>query len=183
MSDEQPPRAIVLASRASVLAKIQTNLVLDALRSHFPSRTFETSFMKTQGDKNQHDPLYLLGGKALFTQELETALLKGEADLLVHSLKDVPTTLPDGCEVRPILERQDPADALVVKAGLEYKSLDEMPEGSVVGTGSFRRVAQLKRLYPKLVFKDIVSRLHSLTIVADTKASIAARQHVSVISY
>ena len=76
--------------------------------------------------------------------------------MLVHSLKDVPTSLPHGCEIGAILERENPIDSLVVKQGLPYKSLDELPERSVVGTSSIRRVAQLRRNYPKLQFADVV---------------------------
>ena len=83
---------------------------------------------------------------------------KARVDMLVHSCKDVPTTLPDGCTIGAILEREDPVDSLVVKQSLrdKYKSLDDLPSGSVVGTSSIRRVAQLRRLYPGLVFNDVV---------------------------
>jgi hydroxymethylbilane synthase len=155
-------RRIVLASRASQLAQIQTNIVLDALKSAFPDRAFGTSFMSTQGDKNQSQALYLLGGKSLWTKELEVALLEGEVDLLVHSLKDVPTTLPEGCALGAILEREHGEDCLVVKRGYTVvdgktvHTLDDLPTGAVIGTSSVRRVAQLKRKYPGLVFKDVV---------------------------
>ena len=81
--------------------------------------------------------------------------------MLVHSFKDVPTVLPDGCEIAGVLEREDPLDSLIVRKGAPegWKSLDDLPEGSVVGTSSVRRVAQLKRKYPGLVFKDVVSKL------------------------
>ena len=159
MSAEQ--RRIVLASRASQLAQIQTNIVLDALKSAFPDRAFGTSFMSTQGDKNQSQALHLLGGKSLWTKELEVALLEGEVDLLVHSLKDVPTTLPEGCALGAILEREHGEDSLVVKKGYTVDgktvhTLDDLPAGAVIGTSSVRRVAQLKRRYPGLVFKDVV---------------------------
>lgn len=153
------PRTFIIASRASQLAKIQTYIVRDALEAAHPSEAFGLSFMTTGGDKNQAQALYLLGGKALWTEELEDALLKGEVDIIVHSLKDVPTTLPDRCEIGAILEREDPRDSLVVKAGLNYKTLDDLPEGSIVGTSSVRRVAQLKRAFPKLAFADVVSTL------------------------
>jgi hydroxymethylbilane synthase len=149
-------RAFVLASRASKLAQIQTNIVRDGLEAAFPSLSFGTSFMTTEGDKNQSQALYLLGGKALWTKELEVALKENVVDMLVHSLKDVPTTLPEGCEIGAILEREDPVDSLVVKQGLLYKSLEEFPEGSVVGTSSVRRVAQLRKSFPGLVFLDVV---------------------------
>ena len=150
-------RKFVLASRASQLAKIQTYMVQDALKAAFPVTQLETSFMTTGGDHNQSQALYLLGGKSLWTKELEVALKEGVVDMLVHSYKDVPTVLPEGCEIAGVLEREDPADSLVVKKGLSYKTLEELPEGSVVGTSSVRRVAQLKRVFPKLVFKDAVS--------------------------
>jgi len=88
-------------------------------------------------------------------------LLDGSIDLIVHSLKDVPTTLPEGCAIGAILEREDPRDALVVKEGLEYKTLEELPDGSIVGTSSVRRVAQLKRLFPKLEFSDVRGNLNT----------------------
>ncbi|KAH9005935.1 hypothetical protein EDB86DRAFT_2877210 [Lactarius hatsudake] len=152
MSAEQ--RRIVLASRSSQLAQIQTNIVLDTLKSAFPDRAFGTAFMSTQGDKNQSQALYLLGGKSLWTKELEVALLEGEVDMLVHSLKD-------GCALGAILEREHGEDSLVVKKGYTnggktVHTLDDLPVGAVVGTSSVRRVAQLKRLYPGLVFQDVV---------------------------
>jgi hydroxymethylbilane synthase len=146
----------ILASRASQLAQIQTNAVLASLARAHPALAFRTAFMATEGDKNQSQALYLLGGKALWTKELEHALLSGEVDMLVHCLKDMPTALPAGCAIGAILEREDPVDSLVVKAGLPYKGLKELPEGSVVGTSSVRRVAQLRRSFPHLTFLDIV---------------------------
>ena len=93
----------------------------------------------------------------MWTKELEVALIEGAVDMLVHSYKDVPTVLPDGCEIAGVMERENPLDSLVVKKDLPYKSLEELPDGSVVGTSSVRRVAQLKRNFPKLAFKDVVS--------------------------
>lgn len=151
------PRKFVLASRASQLAQIQTNIVRDGLTTLHPDTTFETSFMTTGGDHNQSQAIYLLGGKEMWTKELEVALREGAVDMLVHSFKDVPTTLPPGCEIAGVLERENPVDCLVVRQDLSYKTLEELPDGSVVGTSSVRRVAQLKRRFPKLVFKDIVS--------------------------
>jgi hydroxymethylbilane synthase len=159
------PRTFTLASRASQLAQIQTNIVVAELESHFPSATeasprFATSFMSTAGDRNQSQALYLLGGKALWTKDLEVALKEGSVDMLVHSFKDVPTVLPDGCVIGAILEREDPVDSLVVKAGKDWKSLEDLPVGSVVGTSSVRRVAQLRRNFPELKFLDVVCDSH-----------------------
>ncbi|KAJ7293902.1 porphobilinogen deaminase, dipyromethane cofactor binding domain-containing protein [Mycena rebaudengoi] len=163
---EPAPRTFTLASRASQLAQIQTNIVLADLESLFPpsvesSPRFATSFRSTEGDRNQSQALYLLGGKALWTQDLEVALMDGSVDMLVHSLKDVPTTLPEGCVIGAILERENPVDSLVVKAGLPYKSLEEFPAGSVVGTSSVRRVAQLRRNFPELKFLDVRGNLNT----------------------
>ncbi|KAG6852389.1 hypothetical protein C0991_012493 [Blastosporella zonata] len=164
-------RNFVLASRASQLAQIQTNMVLDALQELYPPPTagdqdyrgprFSTSFMATGGDKNQSQALYLLGGKALWTKELEVVLKEREVDMVIHSLKDVPTTLPEGCSIGAILKREDPVDSLVVKSGKSWKSLEDLPEGSVVGTSSVRRVAQLKRNYPALKFLDVRGNLNT----------------------
>ncbi|KAG5353857.1 Porphobilinogen deaminase [Termitomyces sp. T112] len=176
MTSAQPPvtvsssRNFVLASRASQLAQIQTNIVLASLQDlHPPSDgsfdrqgpTFSTSFMSTSGDKNQSQALYLIGGKALWTKELEIALKERGVDMVIHSLKDVPTTLPEGCSIGAILKREDPVDSLVVKSGKPWKSLEELPEGSVVGTSSVRRVAQLKRNFPSLKFLDARGNLNT----------------------
>jgi hydroxymethylbilane synthase len=169
-TDTSSARTFVLASRASQLAQIQTNIVLGTLQALHPSTDddpstpkFSTSFMSTAGDKNQSQALYLLGGKALWTKELEVALKEDKVDMLVHSLKDVPTTLPDGCVIGAILQREDPVDSLVVKKGVEWKTLDDLPVGSVVGTSSVRRVAQLKRRYPGLKFLDVVSSFGAIS--------------------
>ncbi|KAJ7603659.1 porphobilinogen deaminase, dipyromethane cofactor binding domain-containing protein, partial [Roridomyces roridus] len=147
-------RTFTLASRASALAQVQTNGVAETLRALFPEATFTTSFMTSVADRNPDATLASLGtakeGKALWTSDLEAALVGGQADLLVHCLKDVPTTLPEGCEIAAVLERADPVDSFVVKSGEKWMSLDELPEGSVVGTGSVRRGAQLRRGWPKL---------------------------------
>ncbi|KAK1217029.1 porphobilinogen deaminase, partial [Marasmius sp. AFHP31] len=115
MATKSSPRTFVLASRASQLAQIQTNIVLEKLQALYPDAAndpsapkFTTSFMATGGDKNQSQALYLIGGKALWTKELEVALMDREVDMLVHSFKDVPTVLPDGCSIAGVLEREDP---------------------------------------------------------------------------
>lgn len=140
------------------MAQAQTFQVQATLRTLDPSPSapkFETSFMSTAGDKNQVQALYFLGGKELWTGDLEVALKEGAADMLVHSLKDVPTVLPEGFVLGAITERDEPVDCLAVKAGAPWKSLDELPEGSVIGTSSVRRVAQLKRHLPHLKFQDV----------------------------
>jgi hydroxymethylbilane synthase len=149
-------KPLVIGSRASKLAQIQAQIVEDALRALHPEQSFQVQYMTTEGDKNQSQALYLLGGKALWTKELEVGLLDGSIDLIVHCLKDMPTTLPDGCELGAILQREDPRDCLVVKKGLDYKNLEDLPSGSVIGTSSVRRVALLRKAFPHLEFRDVV---------------------------
>jgi len=108
---------------------------------------FEIVIIKTTGDKILDRPLAEVGGKGLFTKEIEEALLSGEIDLAVHSMKDMQTELPDGLTIGAVLEREDVRDAFI---SLKYASLAEMPTGAVVGTSSLRRQAQVKRLRPDL---------------------------------
>ncbi|WRT64188.1 porphobilinogen deaminase [Kwoniella shivajii] len=139
---------------------------------------FSIESMTTVGDRNQTTPLHLLSpyssnqpAKSLWTDELEARLMNGHFDMLVHSLKDVPTQLKDGCEIGCIVKRHDPRDALVIKQGLPYKRLEDLPDGSVVGTGSVRRVAQLKRAFPKLVFEDMRGNLNTRFSKLDNPSS------------
>jgi len=150
------------ASRLYTCIQMQTNVVLDTLQQSFlpndaSNPPFTTSFLATAGDNNQSQALHPLGGKALWTKELEVALKEHHADMLVHSLKDVPTTLPNGCILGAILKRENPVDSVVVKQGENWKTVEDLPAGSVVGTSSVRRVGQLKRKFPKLKFLDVVS--------------------------
>ncbi|KAJ2732428.1 porphobilinogen deaminase [Coemansia sp. BCRC 34962] len=127
--------------------------------------------MKTIGDKIQDVALNKFGDKGLFTKELELALEANHIDLVVHSLKDMPTTLPANMALAAITEREDPRDALVMSPRHTYRSLDELPPGSVVGTGSVRRVAQLRRLYPQLEFMDIRGNLNTRLAKLDAEDS------------
>jgi hydroxymethylbilane synthase len=147
---------IVLGTRASKLALIQADHVKAALNDRFPSHSVSITSMSVAGDRDKVQPLYLIGGKSLWTKELEVALLDRAIDGIVHSCKDIPTTLPDGCVLSAIMQREDPSDALVVKAGLPYTCLDDLPDGSTVGTSSVRRIAQLRRKFPRLIFSDMV---------------------------
>lgn len=158
-----PKKPLVLASRASKLAQIQTNYVLALLRAAHPSVEFTTSFTtNAEGDKDKINALYILGGKAIWTKELEVVLKEGEVDFLVHSFKDVPTVLPEGMIIAAVPERASPLDSFVVKKGKEkeWRNLNDLPDGSTVGTGSIRRIAQLRRTFPKLKFADVVSAVH-----------------------
>ncbi|GAB7347202.1 hypothetical protein MBLNU459_g3309t1 [Dothideomycetes sp. NU459] len=147
--------AVNIGTRRSMLARVQTDIVCKELRKAWPGRKYEVHAMATMGDKNQVTALHDFGAKALWTFELEALLDKGELDMIVHSLKDMPTQLPSELSIGCILAREDARDALVVKPGLPYASLAALPAGSVIGTSSVRRSAQLKRLYPQLKFADV----------------------------
>ena len=146
---------IHIGTRRSALAVIQAEIVLADLKKAHPETQYEIHAMATMGDKNQVTALHEFGAKSLWTHELEAQLLEGKLDLIVHCLKDMPTQLPPKCIIGCILEREDPRDVVIMKPTLDYKSLAELPEGSVVGTSSVRRSAQIKRLYPMLKFKDV----------------------------
>jgi hydroxymethylbilane synthase len=155
MSTPVANRTIRIASRKSQLALVQTYWVQAELQKHFPDRTFEVITMSTQGDKILDVPLAKIGDKGLFTKELEVQMLNGDADLAVHSLKDLPTNLPEGLTLGCVTERENPADALVVHEKNKDKTLETLPPGSVIGTSSLRRLAQLRHHFPHLTFKDI----------------------------
>jgi hydroxymethylbilane synthase len=136
----------------------QAHIAVSTLKSHFPSVEFEIHGMTTTGDRDQNTALYNFGGKGLWTSQLEERLTNGELDLIVHSLKDMPTTLPENLTLGCVMDREDPGDTLVIKKALVaqhgWKSLADLPAGSVIGTSSIRRIAQLTRRYPGLKFKD-----------------------------
>ncbi|KAL0943728.1 porphobilinogen deaminase [Colletotrichum truncatum] len=150
---------IHVGTRKSTLAMKQTTIVVDGLTKVRPEYKFEIHGMQTMGDKDQITALYNFGGKGLWTNELEAQLKARHIDLIVHSLKDMPTTLPEGCVLGCVTKREDPRDVVVFKAGLAekhgWKSIADLPDGSVVGTSSIRRIAQLKRRYPGLKFADV----------------------------
>jgi len=154
-------RTIRIGSRKSQLALVQTNWVHAELQKAHLDRHFEIKTMSTQGDKILDVALAKIGDKGLFTKELETAMLNRETDFAVHSLKDLPTNLPEGLILGAITEREDPADALVVHAKNQEFDLASLPEGSVIGTSSLRRLAQLRYHYPHLAFKDIRGNLNT----------------------
>ncbi|TGG84188.1 MAG: hydroxymethylbilane synthase [Aphanocapsa feldmannii 277cV] len=155
-----------IASRRSRLAMVQTEWVQAELEKAHPGLVVSVEAMATQGDKILDVALAKIGDKGLFTKELEAQMLVGRAELAVHSLKDLPTNLPDGLVLGCITEREDPADALVVNAGNAEHTLQTMPAGAVVGTSSLRRLAQLRHHYPHLAFKDVrgnvITRLQKL---------------------
>ena len=148
-------RTVRIGTRKSQLALVQTYWVKAELEKHFPDIEIEVEKMSTQGDKILDVALAKIGDKGLFTKELEVGMLNHETDFAVHSLKDLPTNLPEGLMLGCVSKRVDPADALVVNSKHQDKQLDTLPEGAVVGTSSLRRLAQLRHHYPHLTFKDV----------------------------
>ena len=154
-----PPRTIRIGSRASQLALVQTHWVQEQLQKAYPDRTFEVHTMATQGDKILDVALAKIGDKGLFTKELEVGMLQQEIDFAVHSLKDLPTNLPNGLVLGVVTERENPADAVVFHEKYRDLQIDALPPGAVIGTSSLRRLAQLRHHYPHLAFKDIRGNL------------------------
>ena len=152
---------IRIGSRKSQLALIQTHWVKEQLSLKFPDIQFEVHTMSTKGDKILDVPLAKIGDKALFTKELETGMINREIDFAVHSLKDLPTRLPEGLGLATITERENPADALVVHEKHKDKQIETLPEGAVIGTSSLRRLAQLRHHFPHFEFKDVRGNLNT----------------------
>ncbi|KAI1263618.1 porphobilinogen deaminase [Xylariaceae sp. FL1019] len=150
-------RVIKLGTRRSNLAVVQSEWVVETLQKLHPTTSFEICPMLATADKDKITALYKMGGKGLWTNELEAALVSREIDIIQHCTKDMPTSVPEGCVLAVYSEREDPRDVVVVKKSLEnkYKSLADLPEGAVVGTSSVRRMAQIRRRYPKLRFLDM----------------------------
>jgi hydroxymethylbilane synthase len=145
-------KTIKIGTRGSQLALYQANKVKSELETLFPNQAFEIIIIKTKGDKILDVALSKIGDKGLFTKEIETALIEGEVDLAVHSLKDLPTNLPEGLRLGGVLERAEFRDALVSNSG---KKLSELNETDVVATSSLRRKAQLLKFNPNLKIVDI----------------------------
>ena len=143
---------LIIATRASDLALWQAYHIKDRIEKSFPEVTVELNKIISKGDKILDKPLALVGGKGHFTKELEDEMLAGNADLAVHSLKDVPTYIPDGLELVSITTRQDQSDVFLSHT---YKSLEDLPKGAVVGTTSLRRRMQLLCKRPDLKVKDL----------------------------
>ena len=190
-------RPIVLATRGSALALAQSNIVLAQCRAAFPKLAFELRVFKTTGDKLQTAPPDLPGfpgTKGLFTKELEVALLEGQADLAVHSLKDLPTELPPGLKLGAVSERADVRDVLIYRAadflasdavhaqgkrGLRpHAAIRDFPFGATIGTGSTRRQAQLLVLRPDFkcvaIRGNVGTRLQNLADQAELDGLVLA---------
>ncbi|KAH8415509.1 hypothetical protein KR222_001482, partial [Zaprionus bogoriensis] len=153
------------------LALIQTKHVVGRLQKLYPKQKFEIHTMSTFGDRVLNVSLPKIGEKSLFTRDLEDALRNGGVDFVVHSLKDLPTALPTGMAVGAVLEREDARDALVLRENYKNYTIATLPKGSVIGTSSLRRTAQLRRQYPDLVVCDIRGNLNTRLAKLDAKDS------------
>jgi len=143
-------KQVRIATRKSALALWQAEYVKSELERHHPGINVELVPLVSRGDKILDVPLAKVGGKGLFVKELEHALLENEADIAVHSMKDVPMEFPEGLGLVTICEREDPRDAWVSE---RYASAEDMPEGAVIGTSSLRRQSQILAAYPHLQVK------------------------------
>jgi len=151
-------REIVIGTRDSALAMWQTNWVVDNLKRLNPGYRFRVVSMKTQGDKILDVALAKIGDKGLFTKELELAMQEGEIDLAVHSMKDLPTVLPEGLMIGCICERVDPRDVVI---SMNRTTLAQMPQGARIGTSSLRRCAQLLNFRPDLQLEPLRGNLNT----------------------
>lgn len=147
MPNPSIPSKIIIATRESTLALWQANFVRRLLAKLYPQSEISILGMTTRGDRILDTSLSKIGGKGLFTKELEQSMIEGCADIAVHSMKDIPMNLPSGFILAAIGKREDPRDAFVSN---QYTSLDELPAGSVVGTSSLRRESQLRARFPHL---------------------------------
>jgi len=145
-------RLIKIATRKSDLAMWQAYYVQDKIKALFSDIEVELVPMSTQGDRILDTPLAKIGGKGLFIKELEIAMQNGEADIAVHSMKDVPVAFPEGFGLHAICERENPYDAFVSNA---FEHIDDLPQGATVGTSSLRRQCQIRRYRPDIKIKDL----------------------------
>ena len=174
--DPNTTKHIQIGGRKLTLAVAQSNIVKKHLVAKFPQLKCSILALSTLGDQIQSQPLYLFGGKALWTKELETLLMQAigglpQLDMIVHSLKDVPTNLPEEFELGCILDRLDPRDVLVMRKGSKYKSLAELPAGTMVGTSSVRRSSQLMKNYPHLRFDSARGNINTRVQKLDAEDS------------
>lgn len=144
-----------IATRKSALAVAQTKLVADALVSANPGLAYELVPMTTEGDRRLDKSLASFGGKGVFIKELEVALLEGRADIAVHSLKDMPAEVLPEFKLAAVMRREDPCDAFIARGGASGIKFMDLPAGARVGTGSIRRVVQLKALRPDIEYVPI----------------------------
>jgi hydroxymethylbilane synthase len=152
---------IRIGTRGSDLALWQTNWVKEELLKKFPELQVDITIIKTTGDKILDSPLSNIGDKGLFIKEIEQALLNGEIDLAVHSLKDVPTLIPNGLTIGAITRREDVRDVFIAHPKKPYKKFRDIPQGGTIATGSLRRKSQVLRMRPDVQIVDVRGNLNT----------------------
>ncbi len=147
-----PPTTLRIATRGSVLARLQTERVASILQAAHPALRCEIIVVSTQGDRDKETPLAVLGGQGVFAKELQQAVLRGEVDCAVHSVKDLTSVMPEGLTLAAVLDRADPRDVLISR---HSGGLAGLPAGARVGTSSRRRIAELRLARPDLVAVEL----------------------------
>lgn len=150
-TNRKEQRVIKIGTRGSELALIQTNMVIAGLKEAYPDTLFEIVKITTKGDQNQKSPIYEFGGKAVFVEDIEQAILSGTIDMAVHSAKDMPNPCKEGVVIAGVLERANPCDVLIYKKD----RLIDKKNPFVIGTSSLRRQCQIKEIYPNAICKDL----------------------------
>ncbi|KAL9096999.1 MAG: hypothetical protein Q9165_000963 [Trypethelium subeluteriae] len=166
-------RKVTIGTRSSVLALVQTDEVEKALKQAWPDQHYAVHSMKTLGDRDKVTPLPEFNAKSLWTKDLEVLLLDGTLDMIVHSLKDMPTQLPPTLTLGAIPRRHDPRDALIISPRLSttHTTLSSLPPNSLIGTSSVRRTAQLRRAHPHLRIADIRGNIDTRLAKLDAPSS------------
>ena len=152
---EAKPSKLIIGSRGSELALYQSNWVKRELEKRFPELAVEIVIIKTKGDKILDAPLSKIGGKGIFTREIDEALIGGRIDISVHSLKDLPTQIPENLTIGSVTEREDVHDVFICHPKKNHNSLDDLPQGAKIATGSLRRKSQLLHHRRDLEIVDI----------------------------
>ena len=180
-----PRKKVVIGSRESNLAMIQSRHIQSLLSASHPDIEFIIETSSSHGDDNQNVPLSVVGASnpGLFTKSLEVHITTGRYDLAVHSLKDMPTTLPDGLTLSAITTREDPTDALVLHpqynlASSTIKTLADLPKGAIIGTSSLRRQALIHRYHPHLTVVSIRGNLNTRLAKLDQSTILLERENV-----
>jgi len=151
-------KKLTIATRSSQLAVWQADFIKNEINKKYPDVTIELKKIKTKGDKILDTPLAKIGGKGLFVKEVENALYERKADIAVHSMKDVPSEMPEGMELFVTPKRETPYDAFL---SINYNSIDELPRGAVVGTSSLRRMVQIRKRRPDLQIENLRGNINT----------------------
>ncbi len=164
-----------MGTRGSALALAQARQFARALEAHHPDLTVEEQIIKTTGDKQQGQPLPEIGGKGVFTLEIEDALLNSDIDFAVHSLKDLPPTMPDGLVLAAVPMRESPADALILRSDnadwdAANAEMPELPLGARIGTSSLRRAAMLRHIRPDLEVESVRGNIDTRLMKLETQS-------------